>query len=113
MLDTDVFGRSNDVAVEIGEGSGFLSGFDLIFGADEAIHCLGLINQLREDGIGAELYPDSAKMKKQMSYADSKKIPYVALIGSEEMKKNEITIKNMSTGEQSVLTLNELLQILK
>jgi len=83
------------------------------FGADEAIHCLGLINQLREDGIGAELYPDSAKMKKQMSYADSKKIPYVALIGSEEMKKNEITIKNMSTGEQSVLTLNELLQILK
>ena len=83
------------------------------FGIDEAMHSLKIINQLREDGIGAELYPDAAKMKKQMSYADAKKIPFVALIGTEEMKKSEITIKNMTTGEQSIVSLNELLHILK
>ena len=83
------------------------------FGMDEAIHCLKIVNQLRDDGVGAELYPDSAKMKKQMAYADAKKIPYVALIGSEEMKKGEIAIKNMTTGEQSIVSLNELLHILK
>ncbi len=83
------------------------------FGMEEAIYCFRIINQLREGGIGAELYPDAAKMKKQMSYADEKKIPFVALIGSDEMKRGEITIKNMKTGEQSVLNFNELLQILK
>jgi histidyl-tRNA synthetase len=83
------------------------------FGMEEAMHCLRLVNQLRDDGIGAELYPDSAKMKKQMSYADSKKIPYVALIGSDEMKSNEIKIKNMASGEQSVVLIAELLRILK
>lgn len=83
------------------------------FGMEEAMHCLRVVNQLRDDGIGAELYPDPAKMKKQMSYADSKKIPYVALIGSDEMKSNEIKIKNMASGEQSVVSIAELLRILK
>ncbi len=83
------------------------------FGIDEAMHCLKIVNQLREDGIAAELYPDAAKMKKQMSYADAKKIPYVALIGMDEMKRGEIAIKNMTTGEQSIVSLNELLHILK
>ncbi len=83
------------------------------FGLDEAIYCLRLINQLRDDGIGAELYPDTAKIKKQMSYADAKKIPYVALIGSEEMKRGEFTVKNMTSGEQSSVSMNELLHLLK
>jgi histidyl-tRNA synthetase len=83
------------------------------FGKDEASHCLKLLKRLRDDGINSELYPDSAKMKKQMGYADDKKIPYVALIGSEEMKTGEITIKNMTSGEQSKVTMDELLHILK
>lgn len=83
------------------------------FGMDEAVHCLRLVNQIREAGIGAELYPDAAKMKKQMSYADAKKIPYVALIGSDEMKRGEIAIKDMKSGEQSVVSMNELLHMLK
>jgi histidyl-tRNA synthetase len=83
------------------------------FGNEEAKYCLKLLKQLRDDGINGELYPDAAKMKKQMSYADAKKIPFVALIGSEEMKTGEITIKNMSSGEQSKVTVDELLHILK
>lgn len=83
------------------------------FGLEEGIHCLQLVSQLREQGIVAEVYPDASKMKKQMSYADAKKIPYVALIGSDEMQKGVITIKKMSNAEQSVVTLDELLHILK
>jgi histidyl-tRNA synthetase len=83
------------------------------FGNEEAKYCLKLLQRLRNDGINAELYPDAAKMKKQMSYADAKKIPFVALIGSEEMKTGEITIKNMSTAEQSKVTVDELLHLLK
>lgn len=83
------------------------------FGEEEARFCLQLLDRIREDGIHAELYPDAAKMKKQMSYADAKKIPFVALIGTEEMKNNEITVKNMSSGEQSKVTMDELLHLLK
>ena len=83
------------------------------FGEAEALHCLKLVRHLRNDGIHAELYPDSAKMKKQMSYADAKKIPFVALIGTEEMKSGKITIKNMRTGEQLKMTMDELLHLLK
>jgi histidyl-tRNA synthetase len=83
------------------------------FGKEEAKYCLKLLKHLRDSGINAELYPDTAKMKKQMGYADDKKIPYVALIGSEEMKTGEISIKNMASGEQSKVTLDELLHILK
>ena len=83
------------------------------FGKDEAAHCLKLLQQLRDDGINGELYPDTAKMKKQMGYADDKKISFVALIGSEEMKTGEITVKNMVSGEQSKVTLDELLHMLK
>jgi histidyl-tRNA synthetase len=72
-----------------------------------------LIRRLRDDGIIAELYPDAAKMKKQLSYADNKKIPYAALVGSEEMKSGSVTVKNLSSGEQSTLTMDELLHVLK
>ncbi|MEY4594571.1 MAG: hypothetical protein RIQ47_981, partial [Bacteroidota bacterium] len=83
------------------------------FGMQEAVFCLGLVRRLRNDGINAELYPDAAKMKKQLSYADAKQIPYAALIGSEEMSSGLLTIKNLSTGEQSKLTMDELLHLLK
>ncbi len=83
------------------------------FGSEEAKHCLKLLMQLRENGINAEIFPDTAKMKKQMGYADENKIPFVALIGSEEIKTNVITVKNMATGEQSKVTMDELLKRLK
>ena len=60
-------------------------------------------------GINAELYPDEAKMKKQMKYADDKNIPYVAMVDDQEMESNTIKLKNMDTGDQSVLTLQELI----
>lgn len=83
------------------------------FGDEEAIHCLGLIRRLRDDGINAELFPDAAKMKKQLSYADAKKIPYAAMVGTEEMKSGLVTLKDLATGEQSSLTMEELLHVLK
>jgi histidyl-tRNA synthetase len=83
------------------------------FGDAEARYCLGLLDRLRSQGIHAELYPDTVKMAKQMKYADAKKIPFVALVGAEEMKTGDITVKTMSTGEQMKVKLNELLQILK
>ena len=83
------------------------------FGMDEAIHCMKILDRIRDDGINAELYPDAAKMKKQLSYADANKIPFVALIGTEEMKTNVITVKNLESGEQSKVTIDELLHMLK
>jgi len=83
------------------------------FGAQEAVYCLGLVRRLRNDGINAELYPDAAKMKKQLSYADAKQIPYAAIIGSDEMQSGVVTVKNLSSGEQSKLTMDELLHLLK
>ena len=83
------------------------------FGNEEAMYCLRLLKQLRTLGVNAELFPDAAKMKKQMSYADDKKIPFVALVGTDEMKTGAITVKNMSSGEQSKMSKDELVKILK
>lgn len=83
------------------------------FGEAEARHCLGLLQRLRNDGINAELYPDATKMKKQLAYADARKIPYVALVGTEEMKNGQVTLKDMQKGEQSTITFEELLHVLK
>lgn len=80
------------------------------FGTEEEKYCLHLLRQVREACINAELYPDHAKMKKQMSYADAKKIPYVALIGEEEMKTQMITLKNMISGEQEKVSLEKLIK---
>jgi histidyl-tRNA synthetase len=82
------------------------------FGEKEALYCLPLINQLRAHGISAELYPDAAKMKKQMAYADSRHIQYVALVGENEMAANILTVKNMVTGEQASVTFDELVGIM-
>ncbi|OQB59444.1 MAG: Histidine--tRNA ligase [Bacteroidetes bacterium ADurb.Bin141] len=80
------------------------------FGQEEEQFCLKILNALRQAGINAEIFPEhSAKMKKQMSYADSKKIPFVILIGKDEMKSERLTIKDMATGLQEQLTLNEII----
>ncbi|MDP2423956.1 MAG: histidine--tRNA ligase [Bacteroidales bacterium] len=78
------------------------------FGGKEAQHCLKLMQELREAGISTELYPDVVKIKKQFSYADARKIPYVAIIGEEEMKSGQINLKNMKTGEQALTDLKDL-----
>lgn len=82
------------------------------FDEDAERFALPLLQQLREAGIAAELYPSPAKLKKQMSYADDKAIPYVLLIGSEEMQSGNLTLKNMQSGGQQKLTTGELLQLL-
>lgn len=79
------------------------------FGKEEAAYCLKLLAQVRSIGIPAELYPDEEKVKKQMAYADKKKIPYVLLVGTEEMKNNKITVKDMKSGKQENLSLDEFL----
>lgn len=79
------------------------------FGGKELGYSLRLLDKLHSNGISAELYPDSAKMKKQMSYADSKNIPFVVLAGEEEIKNNEITIKNMATGDQTKVKVENIL----
>jgi len=78
------------------------------FGIAEATYCLSIARQLRKLNINTEVYPDDAKMKKQMAYADKKNIPFVGLIGSEEMSSGNLTIKNMKTGEQVKVTAEQL-----
>lgn len=83
------------------------------FGAAEAAHCLRLATEFRRAGVRTELYPDSAKMKKQMSYANTLGVPYVALVGESEMLSGLITLKNMLTGEQQQLSIDAALQEIK
>jgi histidyl-tRNA synthetase len=78
------------------------------FGPSEESYCLNLLSILRESGIPAEIFPDTAKMKKQLDYANRKKIPYVVLIGENEMKEGKLTLKNMQTGEQNTLAWEQL-----
>ncbi|HOZ41301.1 MAG TPA: histidine--tRNA ligase [Flavobacteriales bacterium] len=79
------------------------------FGEAEAMHCLKLLRQVREAGIAAELYPDQVKMAKQFKYADDKGIPYVAIIGENELKQGIVTVKDMRTGEQKAIKQDELI----
>lgn len=83
------------------------------FGEAEAAYALPILQQVREAGIRAEIYPDSTKMKKQMSYANSKAIAFVAIIGENEMKEGKVTLKNMATGEQSLVSPEELIATVK
>lgn len=80
------------------------------FGTEEENNALQIVRQLREAGINSELYPDAAKLKKQFAYADAKKIPYVITAGKDEMEKGIVGLKNMGTGEQSSLNLQEVIQ---
>ncbi len=81
------------------------------FDADAESYSLGVLRQLREVGINAELYPDASKMKKQFDYADRKGIPYVLIIGSDEIQTGILSLKNMKTGEQQKLALEQILTI--
>ena len=79
------------------------------FGEKETAYCLPIIAAARRAGIRTEMFPDSAKMKKQLSYANAKNIGFVALAGETEMQEGKITLKNMSTGEQELVTPEELI----
>ena len=83
------------------------------FGQAEAVQSAKYIAQLRQQGISAELYPDSTKMKKQMNYANDNKIPFVAIIGETELQDGAIAVKNMNSGEQKTMSINELIDALK
>ncbi len=83
------------------------------FGEQETAYCLPLVAKAREAGIRTEMYPDKAKMKKQMSYANAKGIAYVALAGENEMASHQLTLKNMTTGEQKLIDADKLVDELK
>lgn len=80
------------------------------FGDKETAYCMPLVAKARAAGIRTEIYPDKAKMKKQMTYANTKNIAYVALAGDNEMAEGMVTLKNMATGEQLLLTADELIE---
>ena len=83
------------------------------FGAQETAYCLPIINKVRAKGIRAEIYPDATKMKKQMAYANAKQIPFVALAGESEIAQGKVTLKNMESGEQQLLTAEEVIAAVK
>lgn len=80
------------------------------FGEKETAYCLPSVAKAREAGIRTEIFPDSTKMKKQMSYANAKQIPFVTLAGENEMAAGKLTLKNMETGEQSLITIDEIIK---
>lgn len=83
------------------------------FGMSETAYCLPIITQLRQANVATEIFPDKAKMKKQMSYANAKHIPYVVLAGENEMAQHKVTLKDMNTGEQFLLTGEEIISKLR
>ncbi len=83
------------------------------FGEKESLYCLKAIKNLRKAGVAAELYPDEAKMKKQMNHANKRDIPFVILAGAEEMQQEKFTLKNMRSGEQFSVSQEELIEKLK
>ena len=83
------------------------------FGVAEAAASMKMLKELRNAGVRAEIYPDASKMKKQMGYADALAIPFVAIVGETEMEQNKMMLKNMTTGEQSLVSVEEAIEILK
>ncbi|MDY4043599.1 MAG: histidine--tRNA ligase [Marinifilaceae bacterium] len=83
------------------------------FGEQEESYCLPLLKRLRDNGINAEIYPEAAKMKKQMGYADKKGIPFVALVGENEMQNNTVTLKEMQSGQQESVSIEILIEKLR
>ncbi len=82
------------------------------FGEKEMAYCLPILARLRAAEVSAEIYPDSSKMKKQMAYANAKAVPFVAIVGGNEMAEGKVMLKNMTTGEQSLLAIDELVSAL-
>lgn len=103
MEELNLFPESSSVSTHV-----LLSNFDQL----SEKYALPLLQQLRNSGIHSEIYPSAAKLKKQLNYADSKQIPYVILIGSEEMESGKLTLKNMSSGEQQKLSASEIISLL-
>ena len=83
------------------------------FGEKETAYCLPIAAKVRDAGIRTEIFPDASKMKKQMSYANAKQIPFVALAGENEIAQGKVTLKNMATGEQSLVSTDELIEKIK
>ena len=83
----------------------------LNFGEIEANYCFKYLNELRENNISSELYPNNDKIKKQMNYANNKGVQFVVMIGEDEMKSGQLTTKNMRTGEQKVMSISEFIKI--
>jgi histidyl-tRNA synthetase len=81
------------------------------FGDVEAAYCMALLKQLRTAGVNSEIYPSAAKMKKQMNYADKKDVQYVVLVGEDEMKSGQLTVKNMREGSQQSITIEGLINL--
>ncbi|WP_316802558.1 histidine--tRNA ligase [Pedobacter nototheniae] len=104
LEELNLFPSSAEVGTKV-----LISNFD----AEAETHALPILQQFRNAGISAELYPSSAKLKKQMAYADAKKIPYVILIGGDEIASGELTLKDMQSGEQKKLTVLAILDLLK
>ena len=84
----------------------------LNFGEEEASYCLALLKQLRENNINSELYPTDDKIKKQMNYANKKAVQFVVMIGEDEIKSGELTIKDMRSGDQRQMKVSELINFL-
>lgn len=82
------------------------------FGGADELYALQLLNKVRAAGFNAEIYPDAAKMKKQMGYADKKSIPFVAIVGEEERTNQQVSIKNMASGEQQRVDLDGLIKVI-
>ncbi|MBQ6038784.1 MAG: histidine--tRNA ligase [Bacteroidaceae bacterium] len=83
------------------------------FGEKEAAYCLPILQKVRTAGVSTEIFPDSVKMKKQMAYANAHEIPFVALVGENEMQEGKVTLKNMTTGEQAMVSVEELTEQLR
>ncbi|MDY3352141.1 histidine--tRNA ligase [Riemerella anatipestifer] len=79
------------------------------YGEQEAFHSMDIIQQLRTKGVSAELYPEASKLKKQFTYAERKEIPYIVFVGEEEIKNKQVSIKNLATGEQKTISLEDFL----
>ena len=104
MEELGLFGDNKGVTTKI-----LLTNFD----AEAESYSLPVLKKLRDAGINAEIYPDHAKLRKQFEYADKKHIPYVCVVGSEEMASGELTLKDMQSGEQTKLTIENIIQNLK
>ena len=83
------------------------------FGDKEAAFSMSMLAKVRAAGIRAEIFPDAAKMKKQMSYANAKNVPFVAIVGENEMNEGKAMLKNMETGEQNLVSVEELIAALR
>lgn len=104
MEKLELFTDSGNVSTQV---------FFVNFGKEEEKYCLNILKEIRAHGIRAELFPEAAKMKKQMTYANKKMIPWVVLIGKNEIENKELTVKNMLTGDQQSLKINDFIDLIK